>query len=55
MYPPQKFMMATFGEVPRAVIPPTPSGMSTPNDHPARSRSQCPPWTSGEQNVCRGP
>ena len=43
MYPPQKFMMATFGEVPRAVIPPTRSAMSTPIYHPARSRSLCPP------------
>jgi hypothetical protein len=39
MYPPQKFMMATFGEVPRAVIPPSRSAMSTPIYHPARSRS----------------
>ena len=49
MYPPQKFMMATFAEVPRAVIPPSPSAVFTPITQPARSRSHRPTWVSGEQ------
>jgi hypothetical protein len=42
MYPPQKFMIATFAEVRRAVLSPSRSALPKPITQPACPRSHYP-------------